>query len=218
MSAPILPDAFDSSLPASLLAAARRTEGGVEANETIGFVAGIRVATPAGYVAAERLSAGDLVLTADGRHARLSWVGLSRIDVTADTAPVRFAARSMENLRPLRLGQGHRLRVAGWRAEILFEADAVLATAKSFVNGTDVTIEEPDSPVTFVQLMFDRHEIVLAENVPCETLRPGPEGLAQLDAMTRRSLPSACRRMGRTGSAAGGSVLTEVEARGIPAP
>jgi hypothetical protein len=140
MSAPILPDAFDSYMPTSLLRAEGRNTATTDTSETIGFVAGTRVATPMGYVSVERLSAGDLVLTADGRHARLEWVGMTRVEVTEETAPVRFDIGTMDNMRPLRLGQGHRVRVAGWRAELLFDADAVLATAKSFVNGTDVTI------------------------------------------------------------------------------
>lgn len=218
MSAPILPDAFDCYMPASLMRATRGDEVGGDVSETIGFVAGIRVATPMGYVAVERLSAGDTVLTADGRHARLTWVGTSSIDVTRESAPVRFEIGTMENMRPLRLGQGHRVRVSGWRAELLFDADAVLATAKSFVNGTDVTIEEPGGPVTFVHLMFDRHEIVLAENVPCETLRPGPEGLEQLDAMTRRDILSACPQLAGAEADAGADraalpVLSDAEAR-----
>ena len=218
MSAPILPDAFDTYMPASLLRATRRDDLRTDASETIGFVAGIRVATSLGYVAVERLSAGDTLLTADGRHARLTWVGLSRIGVTPDTAPVRFEIGTMENMRPLRLGPGHRVRVSGWRAELLFDADAVLATARSFVNGTDVTIEEPVGPVTFVHLLFDRHEIVLAENVPCETLRPGPEGLEQLDVMGCRAALEACLKLaepslGTKAEQAAILVLSDAEAR-----
>ncbi|MBF9060353.1 hypothetical protein HKCCSP123_14305 [Rhodobacterales bacterium HKCCSP123] len=218
MSAPILPDAFESYLPASLLRTTGRDGLGSGASETIGFVAGVRVATLMGYVAVERLSAGDTVLTADGRHAQLTWVGTSSVDVTAQSAPVRFEIGTMENMRPLRLGPGHRVRVSGWRAELLFEADAVLATAKSFVNGTDVTLEAPDGPVTFVHLMFDRHEIVLAENVPCETLRPGPDGLDLLDAMSRRALLDACPTLAEAGWGTGAAraalpVLSDAEAR-----
>jgi hypothetical protein len=220
MSAPILPDAFDTYMPASLLRATRRDDVRTDASETVGFVAGIRIATPVGYVAVERLSAGDTVLTADGRHARLAWVGMSRIDVTTDTAPVRFEIGTMENMRPLRLGQGHRVRVSGWRAELLFDADAVLATAKSFVNGTDVTVEELGGPVTFVHLLFDRHEIVLAENVPCETLRPGPEGLEQLDAMARRAALEACPQLSEPGHGTDAEraaipLLSDAEARAL---
>jgi hypothetical protein len=218
MSAPILPDAFNTYMPTSLLRSEGRDCAVSESSETIGFVAGTRVATPMGYIAVERLSAGDVVLTSDGRHARLSWVGMTRVETTAATAPVRFETGTMDNMRPLRLGQGHRVRVSGWRAQLLFDADAVLATAKSFVNSTDVTIEEASGQVVYVHLMFDRHEVVLAENIPCETLRPGPEGLDQLDIMTRRAVLNAHPHLAEaslesTADAADLPLVSELEAR-----
>lgn len=167
MSAPILPSAFASACTAHADHSLARC------GAMIGFVAGTRIATPMGYVAVERLSAGDLVLTADGRHARLSSVALHHVEeVTADTAPVRFAIGKMDNMRPLRLAQGHCIRVEGWRAELMFDAAAVLAPASAFVDGVDVVIEEASGSLTYVNLMFDEHEVVLAENVACETFRP----------------------------------------------
>lgn len=155
--------------------------------EGIGLVAGTRVATPMGYVAVERLRAGDLVLTADGRHAALIWVGLMRLPCEGAFAPVRFETGVLDNMRPLRLGQGHRVRVAGWQAELLFDADAVLASARSFVNGIDIVIDDSAETVTYVHLMFDRHEVILAENVACETLQPGPDTIDRLDEMRARA-------------------------------
>mgnify|MGYP000341217018 CR=1 FL=1 len=170
MSALIHTDAFDSFIPMPLFRQTGDGAGGGTTGGWIGFVAGTRIATPMGYVAVERLSAGDLVLTADGRHARLLWAGATVTELTDDTAPVRFEIGTMDNMRPLRLGQGHRIRVSGWRAELFSDADVSLAPAASFVNGCDITLEEGEGPVTFVQLMFDRDEVVLAENVPCETV------------------------------------------------
>ena len=86
MSAPILPSAFSAACAASA------GQSLAHRGAMIGFVAGTRIATPMGYVAVERLSSGDLVLTADGRHARLTSVALHHVEgVTRDTAPVRFA-------------------------------------------------------------------------------------------------------------------------------
>ena len=155
--------------------------------EGIGLVAGTRVATPMGYVAVERLRAGDRVLTADGRHARLIWVGMTRVACEGAFAPVRIDTGVMDNIRPLRLGQGHRVRVAGWQAELLFDAEAVLASARTFVNGVDIVIDDSAETVTYVHLMFDGHEVILAENVACETLQPGPDALRILDEMAERA-------------------------------
>jgi hypothetical protein len=193
-------------------------DGATQHGEWIGFVAGTRIATPMGYVAVDLLTAGDLVLTADGRHARISWVGTTVVETTAKTAPVRFEIGTMDNMRPLRLGQGHRIRVSGWRAELLFEADAVLATARSFVNGSSVTLDDAGGQTTFVHLAFDRHEIVLAENVPCETLSVDPDDLARLDEQTRLAALESMAQLDRPAVPSGAEtarlpLMSDAEAR-----
>lgn len=186
MSAPIRPEDFDDAFPVlSLFGASGTGAAKSKSVEAIGFAAGTRVATPVGYVTVERLNVGDRVLTVDGRHAPLVWVGMTRMVARGVNAPVRFETGVMDNIRPLRLGQGHRVRVAGWRAELLYDTDAVLATAKTFINDIDISIDENIDEVTYMHLMFARHEVVLAENVACETLRDGPEGRGRLDQMER---------------------------------
>lgn len=179
MSAPILPAVFSAAAPSKMEDHRPRLSS---LGEMIGFVAGTRIATPMGYVAAERLSAGDLVLSADGRHVRVASVEITHVAaVTADTAPVCFATGAMDNMRPLRVGQGHRLRIAGWRAELMFEAEAVLAPATAFVNGDTIVIDDRAGPVTYVNLMFDGHEVILAENIACETVCPDENDRARMD-------------------------------------
>jgi hypothetical protein len=181
MSAPILSAAFSAFSPAHADDNGPRLSS---LGEMIGFVAGTRIATPMGYVAAERLSAGDLVLSADGRHVRIASVEITHVEtVTADTAPVCFAVGSMDNMRALRVGQGHRLRIAGWRAELMFEAEAVLAPATAFVNGETIVIEDQAGPLSYVNLMFDGHEVILAENVACETVCPEENDRARMGAL-----------------------------------
>lgn len=136
-----------------------------------GYVAGTRIATPMGYVAIERLQPGDRVLTAAGRHARILGVDAMEVgSVDADTAPVCFRLSSYDNIRPLRLAQGHCLCVASSKAEALFGSPAALIPAKAFVDGATVFIEESGDPVIYVNLIFERHEIILAENVPCGSI------------------------------------------------
>lgn len=185
MSAPILPSAFDRCIHADLLDDLGRSQPAGDAAETTGFVAGTRVATPMGYVAVERLSAGDRVLTADGRHSPLAAVAMSCCPVTPATAPVRFETGVMDNMRPLRLGQGQRVRMSGWRAELIFDAPALLSGARAFVNGEDVVIEDEPGEITFVQLTCERPEIVLAENIACETLSPVQEVSDRFELMDR---------------------------------
>lgn len=177
MTAPFLPEMLHGSSPADSSGERHGDTMAPGLRAATGLVTGTRVATPMGYVAVERLGAGDAVLTADGRHAKLVRVGMTIHDPGSTSAPVRLEIGTMDNMRPLRLGQGHRLFVSGWRAELLFGQDAVLVTAGSLVNGTDIRIDPVQGPLRYAHLMFDRPEIVLAENVACEALGATPDGL-----------------------------------------
>lgn len=182
MSAPIDPHAFEKCLSQLLsrLAPEATLHGAV--STSTGFVAGTRIATPMGYVAVERLAVGDPVLTSYGRVACIDAVGVSLVTVTPETALVRIETGTLANISPLRLAQGHRISLSNWNGENLRGSDAVLTNALSLVNGQNVTLEVPTEPVEFVQLMFERPNIVLAENVPCETLCIGEDRIAQRDA------------------------------------
>lgn len=110
----------------------------------IGFVAGTRIATPMGHVAVERLSSGDLVLTADGRHARLTSVALHHVEeVTRYTAPVRFAIGKMDNVRPLRMAQGHRsASVAGGLRADCYPTSKIQAEPVMTVRPVPIKMDE----------------------------------------------------------------------------
>ncbi len=163
MTAPILPAAFSRPASPDLAPDGSRP--------LTGFVAGTRIATPTGYVAVERLAAGDLVLTADGRHVRIHGVGIRDVAMgIAQTAPVLFSMGPMDNMRPLRLAQGQGLRLTGWRAQMFFEAEAVLVPAAAFVDGTTVVIETQPDPLRYINLIFASHEVILAENIACAAL------------------------------------------------
>ena len=184
MSVPVRHESFEF-FPTNL----REPDGAPRLAHTdgIGLVAGTRVATPSGYVAAERLSVGDRVLTQDGAHAKLVWVGLTCLPGKGAFAPVCIETGSMDNMRPLRLGRGHLVRVTGWQAELLFDAEAVFTSAGSLVDGASVTIDESAETVTYIHLMLEHHGVILAENVACETLRPGPEANLMLAALAEEA-------------------------------
>lgn len=179
MTAPILPSAF-SPPPHGDPAKTACAPGGLR--PLSGFVAGTRIATPMGYVAVERLMAGDLVLTADGRHVRVHGVSMQDgVALTGQAAPVCFAVGQMDNMRPLRLAQGQNVRLTGWRAQLFFDADAVLVPAIAFVDGTTVVIDKRRGALRYFNLIFPGHELILAENIACAALcldahDPAPKG------------------------------------------
>lgn len=148
-----------------------------------GFVAGTRIATPMGYVAVERLEVGDAVLTAEGGYATILWAGAIRLPGQGAFAPILFETGVMDNIRPLRVGPGHLVRLEGGQAELRFDTGALLAEARRFVDGHGIRIDESQATVTYIHLVLEHHEIILAENVACETLRPGSETAVLIAAL-----------------------------------
>ena len=129
------------------------------------LVAGTRIATPQGVVAVERLSVGDLVLTAGGGVAPVIWIGSRRIDCSrhADAAriwPVRIRASAFAPARPLRdlfLSPDHAVL-----------AEGVLIPVKHLVNGHSVMQVVWDE-VMYFHLELPHHATILAEGLPVES-------------------------------------------------
>ncbi|GAB4382161.1 Hint domain-containing protein [Albidovulum sp.] len=136
------------------------------------FTLGTRIRTPGGDVAIETLAPGDLVLTEDHGPQPLRWIGRREVEAEGDFAPIRIARGAMGNGRTLFVSPMHRMLVRGWRAELLFGEAEVLVSAK-FLVGTPGIRRAPMPRVTYLHLLFDRHEIVLAEGAPSESFHPG---------------------------------------------
>jgi hypothetical protein len=65
----------------------------------------------------------------------------------------------------------HRMLMTGWLAELNFGEDEVLVAAKHLVGMPGITRQE-QAEITYLHLLFDRHEIVFAEGAPSESLHP----------------------------------------------
>lgn len=144
------------------------------------FAAGTMIATPEGERAVEDLAVGDLVTTEDHGPQPIRWFGRRRLDTLDLTRhphllPVRIRAgalgRSMPD-RDLWVSPQHRIKLVDWRAELLFGEGEVLVPAKALIDGAGVTVEEV-SQVTYVHILFDRHEIVRSNGLASESLHPG---------------------------------------------
>ncbi len=142
------------------------TPGAGGATFPICFMTGTLIATPSGEVAVERLAAGDLVLTADGRTLPVRWVGRQTISTLfsdpARSYPVRIRAGALGDGLPRRdllVSPGHAMLV-----------DGVLACAAALVNGTSIRREAtPPAVFTYFHIELATHELVLAEGAPAES-------------------------------------------------
>lgn len=174
------------------------------ANDSTGYVPaavpcfgmGTRIATSTGPRRVETLRPGDLVLTRDRGLQPLRWQGGSH--VTAEG----LAARP--NLRPIliskdALGPGspdrdlvvspqHRVLIRSRIAHKLFKDGEILVAAKHLVGLPGIEVTSPPGGITYVHLLFDRHEIVMSEGAWSESLFTGPQALESVSTAARQEI------------------------------
>lgn len=129
-----------------------------------GIAATARVATPGGWCAAGDLAPGQLVLTPAGRAVPLL---IARPAGTAGA--VRIAAGALGGglpFRPLRLAPGQRLRLGGWRCELVAGCPSALARAEWLASGPDA------GPAPMVRLAA-AVPFLLVEGVALDCAAPG---------------------------------------------
>lgn len=151
------------------------------------FTPGTLILTERGEVPVEKLGPGDRVMTRDHGLQPIRWAGrrdLSQIDllVRPEFLPVRIAKGALGAGLPERdmaVSPQHRMLVAGHRTELLFGVGEVLVAALHMVGlpGIDRSVV---AGVSYIHLMFDQHEIILADGTWSESFQPGA---ATLDSM-----------------------------------
>jgi hypothetical protein len=151
------------------------------------FAAGTRILTPHGQRPIEDLRPGDAVVTADNGVQTLRWTGRRRVAGRGRFAPVRIRAGALENDRDLLVSPQHRMLHRSTAANLYFDSPEVLIPAKHLVNGATI-VQHDLAQVEYIHLMFDRHEIVLAEGCPSESFHPGHVGLGGVSEPAREEL------------------------------
>jgi len=145
------------------------------------FTEGTLIDVPEGRIAVERLEPGDMVLTRDHGAQVLRWVGRSVRAALGPDAPVEITAGTLGDHGAVRLSGNHRVLVTGARAELLFGEVEVLVKAKHLVDDLAVRVVE-GGEVAYLHLLFDRHEVVTANGLPCESYFPGDQAMTAFDA------------------------------------
>ena len=152
------------------------------------FTPGTRIETRDGLRAIETLTVGDRVLTRDNGYQTLRWIGRK----TVEGADLRGHAA----LHPILIRKGalgpdcpscdtmvsrqHRMLVQSGRAELLFGEAEVFVRALHLLDLPDVLAAVVPT-VTYLHLMFDRHEVIRADGAWSESFQPGPRSLGGLD-------------------------------------
>jgi len=161
------------------------------------FTSGTRIATDRGPVPVEALQTGMLILTRDGGLRPLRWIGRNDLDAAAltrqpDLAPVCIAQGALGGDTPDRdmlVSPQHRVLITGVRAELLFGEHEVLVAAVHLVGQSGI-VRAGAQDITYLHLLFDRHEIVLSDGAWTESFQPGDRTLAAMDTYQRREIGS----------------------------
>ena len=129
------------------------------------FAGGTTIATARGKVAVEALRLGDRVCTATGELRPVIWIGWRRTNIArhpdpASVRPVRVAAHALGQDRPCRdiwLSPDHALFI-----------DGVLIPVRYLINDATIVQEHRDA-ITYWHVELDRHDVILAEGLACES-------------------------------------------------
>jgi hypothetical protein len=138
------------------------------------FVAGTLITTELGQRNVETLVLGDLILTKDDGLQPLRWKGQRTVAAEDNFAPIRIRANTFGSHDDLMVSPEHRILIRDNLAELLFGEQEVLVSAKDLVNDYSVT-RCSGGDVTYVHLMFDRHQVVYSAGLATESFLPGPQ-------------------------------------------
>lgn len=160
------------------------------------FTAGVRLATAKGQRPVEKLAVGDLVETADHGLQPVRWIGLRTLDAVDLAAnpglrPIRIRKGALGDRLPRRdllVSPQHRMMVRSTVAQALFGADEVLVAAKHLLGLEGVETADDLAEVTYVHVLFDRHEVVYAEGAQSESLYTGEQALRAVGDRARAEI------------------------------
>lgn len=175
-----------------------------EIENIICFTEGTAIMTPSGERRVEALCPGDMVLTLDHGPQPVRWIGKKTVRASGSLAPIRFLKGTIGNHRDLLVSPQHRMIVGGYLSQLHFAEPEVLVPAKSLVDDFSITVDY-GGMVTYVHMLFDRHEIVLANGAASESFFPGNQGLNTLTDPSRdeifRLFPELRSNLGAYGPA-----------------
>ncbi len=129
----------------------------------------------------EALVPGDMILTRDHGRQPLRWLGRATLRAAGAFAPVVIGRDCLGNAGDLIVSQHHRIFLYQRDRSAGLPTSEVLVQAKHLVDGETVFVREGGF-VDYFSLVFDRHEIVYAEGIPCESLMVNEATVTRLPA------------------------------------
>jgi hypothetical protein len=151
------------------------------------FVDGTFIQTALGAQRVETLQPGDLVLTVDGSLQPLlalerRILSLAELDERPHLWPIEIATGSLGANIPaqtLRVSPQHRILINSKIAARMANGQALVA-AKKFLVAPGVIQTQPTESLTYIHLIFQRHEVICSNGAWSESFFPGPEAKKNL--------------------------------------
>ncbi len=129
------------------------------------FARGTPILTPHGYRPVESFSPGDPVVTAFGQTRPVRWLGWRTLDLAGATGPEAWPVL----IAPHALGPGRPARALRLSPNHCLFLQGVLIPVTALVNGATITRERGAKAASYYHLELDRHDILLAAGLACES-------------------------------------------------
>lgn len=154
------------------------------------FVAGTLIDTVNGRTPVEDLTPGDMVHTRDHGPQPLRWIGKTERLAKGNDAPILFARGALGDHDAIAVSPNHRILLTTALSEMMFGTSEVLVQAKHLINDRSIRRCADGEPITYVHLLFDRHEVVRGNGLESESYHPGDMTIGAFDAETRAEILS----------------------------
>lgn len=158
--------------------------------QVVCFCSGTLISTPRGQIPIEDLAEGDLVNTQDRGPQPIRWHGIRHISAAEMEAypklrPIRLSAGSLGKGSPssdLMVSRQHRILVRSKIAQRMFGTMELLVPAIMLTELPGIEQIETDDAVTYHHLLFDQHELIMANDAESESLFNGPQAVETIGA------------------------------------
>lgn len=163
--------------------------------ETPCFTPGTRIATADGEIPVEDIRVGDKVVTRDNGLQQVRWIGGRslrgrELASSPHLNPILIQAGALGGGLPerdMRLSPNHRMLVSSDLTALYFKEREVLVAAKHLVNHRGVFGVNSLS-VIYIHLLFDRHEILMADGAWSESFQPDDRSLRAIGNAQRQEI------------------------------